>query len=172
MNVVCAIYYIVYVFWYASTDNACIYTFALYLVCYVICFGHVIHECGCLHFFKICRDFFRIVWGFYVTFCAYRSRPIRVAETDPSQCPPSRRPRPRLWTMRYMYSDYDPILLNSCISGYSWTLILLNLESLVFCLLCHALVACDCITLWFNNLHQDGEKLMGSDIFFMFMLAL
>jgi len=27
MNVVCVIYYIVYVFWYVSTDDACIYTF-------------------------------------------------------------------------------------------------------------------------------------------------
>ena len=50
-------------------------------------------------FFKICRDFFRIFLAFYVAFCAYRPIPIRVAETDPSQCPPSRRPRPRLWTM-------------------------------------------------------------------------
>jgi len=33
MNVVCAIYYIVHVFWYASTDDACIYAFALCLVC-------------------------------------------------------------------------------------------------------------------------------------------
>ena len=32
MNVVCVIYYIVYVFWYASTNDACIYTFALCLV--------------------------------------------------------------------------------------------------------------------------------------------
>ena len=65
----------------------------------MICFGHVIHECGCLHFFKICRDFFRIFWAFYGAFCAYRPRLIRVAETDPSQCPSSQRLRPRLWTM-------------------------------------------------------------------------
>ena len=50
-------------------------------------------------FLKICRDFFRIFWAFYVAFCAYRLIPIRVAEIDPSQCPLSRRPRPRLWTM-------------------------------------------------------------------------
>ena len=54
---------------------------------------------GCLHFFKICRDFFRIFWAFYLAFCAYRLRPIRVDETDPSQWPPSRRPRSRLWTI-------------------------------------------------------------------------
>ena len=99
MNVVCAIYYIVHIFWYVSTGDACIYAFALCLVCYVIYFGHVIYECGYLYFFKICRDFFRIFWAFNVAFCAYRPMPIRVAETDPSQCPPSRLPRPRLWTM-------------------------------------------------------------------------
>ena len=33
MNVVYAIYYIMHVFWYVSIDDACIYTFTLYLVC-------------------------------------------------------------------------------------------------------------------------------------------
>jgi len=47
----------------------------------------------------ICHDFFIIYEAFYVAFCAYRPIPIRVAETDPSQCRPSRWPRPRLWTM-------------------------------------------------------------------------
>ena len=65
----------------------------------MIYFGHVIHKCWYLHFLKIYRDFFRIFRAFYVAFCAYRPIPIRVAETDPSQCPPSQRPRPRLWTM-------------------------------------------------------------------------
>ena len=98
-NVFCAIYYIMHVFWYVSTDNACIYAFALCLMCYVICFGHVIHEYWCLHFLRFVMIFVRIFWAFYVAFCAYRPRPIQVAETDPSQCPPSRRLRPRLWTM-------------------------------------------------------------------------
>jgi len=47
----------------------------------------------------ICHDFFIIFLAFYVAFCTYRPSPIRVAETDPSRCRPSRRPRPRLWTM-------------------------------------------------------------------------
>jgi len=51
-------------------------------------------------FFKIYYDFFRIFWAFYLAFCAYRPKPIRVAKTDPSQNPPSRRPRPRRWTMK------------------------------------------------------------------------
>jgi len=33
MNVVSAIYHIVHVFWYAFTNDACIYAFALCLVC-------------------------------------------------------------------------------------------------------------------------------------------
>jgi len=47
----------------------------------------------------ICHEFFIIFLAFYVAFCASPPSPIRVAETDPSRCRPSRRPRPRLWTM-------------------------------------------------------------------------
>ena len=47
-------------------------------------------------FFTICHDFFIIFLAFYE---AYRPSPNRVAETDPSRCRPSRRPRPRLLTM-------------------------------------------------------------------------
>ena len=65
----------------------------------MICFEYVIHEFWCLHFFTICHDFFIIFLAFYVAFCAYRPSPIRVAETDPSRCRPSRQPRQRLWTM-------------------------------------------------------------------------
>ena len=67
----------------------------------MIYFGHVIHEHGCLHFFKDLLWFFQNFLAFYVAFCAYRPIPIRVVETDPSQCPPSRWPRPRLWTMTW-----------------------------------------------------------------------
>jgi len=65
------------------------------------CFGHVIHEFWCLHLLTICRNFFRIFLALYVAFCGYRPRPIRFAETDSFQCPSSRWPRPRLWTMGY-----------------------------------------------------------------------
>jgi len=34
----------------------------------------------------------------------------------------------------YMYSDYDPVLLNFHIFGYFWTHVLLNPESLVLCI--------------------------------------
>jgi len=44
-------------------------------------------------FFTICHDIFIIFLAFYVIFCAYRPSPIWVAETDPSRCRPSRRPR-------------------------------------------------------------------------------
>jgi len=59
----------------------------------------------------ICHEFFIIFLAFYVAFCAYRSSPIRVAETDPSRCRPSRRPRPRprLWTM-----DSGHLYLGNC----------------------------------------------------------
>ena len=50
-------------------------------------------------FFTICHNFFIIFWAFYVAFCAYRPSQIRVAETNPSRCRPSRQPRQRLWTM-------------------------------------------------------------------------
>jgi len=49
----------------------------------------------------ICHDFFIIFLAFYIAFCAYHPSPIRVAETDLSWCRPSRRPRPRLWTMAW-----------------------------------------------------------------------
>ena len=74
-------------------------------------------------FFKICRDFFRIFLAFYVMFCAYHTIPIRVAETDPSQCPPSRRPRPRLWTMILTKSQIFPSNSNS---PYNLSSILVN----------------------------------------------
>ena len=59
-------------------------------------------------FFKICRDFFKFFWAFYIAFCAYRLRSIKDAVTNPSQCPPSRRPRPRLWTMDPCYLGRVP----------------------------------------------------------------
>jgi len=94
MNMFGEIDYIMHVFWYVSTDDTCIYAFALYLVLYVICFGHVIYEYWCVHFFKICRDFFKnfwafhvVLWAFHVVFCAYRLRSIRDAVTDPVSVP-------------------------------------------------------------------------------------
>ena len=53
-------------------------------------------------FFYDCHDFFIIFLTMYVASCAYRPSPIWVAETDPSWCPPSRRLRPRLWTIFWM----------------------------------------------------------------------
>jgi len=47
-------------------------------------------------FFKDLLWFFQNFLTFYVAFCAFRPRLIRVVETDPSQCPLSRQPRPRL----------------------------------------------------------------------------
>ena len=52
--------------------------------------------------------FFIIFLAFYVAFCVYRPSPIRVAETDPSRCRPSRRPRLRLWTMTYRLPSSEP----------------------------------------------------------------
>ena len=73
-----------------------------------------------VYFFKIFRDFFKKIWV-YVAFCAYRPILIRVAGTDPSQCPPNRRPRPRLWTMvdiasRTYIKTHEPVQLFSIIS--------------------------------------------------------
>jgi len=65
----------------------------------VICLGHVIHQFWCLLFLKICCDFFRIFLEFYVVFCVHRPSLFCDVETDVERCPPSRRPRPRLWTM-------------------------------------------------------------------------
>jgi len=50
------------------------------------------------HFFKICHDFSRVFLAFYDAFCAYGPSSFRDAKTD-ERCPPSRRPRPRLWIM-------------------------------------------------------------------------
>ena len=50
-------------------------------------------------FFRICRYFSEFFLAFYVSFCVNRPSPIRDAKTNPSQRSPSRRLRPRLWTM-------------------------------------------------------------------------
>ena len=72
-------------------------------------------------FFMICHDFFIIFLAFYVAFCVYRPSPIRVAETDPSRCRPSRRPRPRLWTMLRRGCGLLAIL--QILSRSSWNLV-------------------------------------------------
>jgi len=61
--------------------------------------------------------FFRFFLAFYVAFCEYRPRQIRVAATDPSQCLPSWRPRSWLWTMHcslHFISHYASIYSFIC----------------------------------------------------------
>jgi len=50
-------------------------------------------------FIKIYRDFFKKSLRFLCNFCVYRPKPIQDVATDPTQRLPSRRTRPRLWTM-------------------------------------------------------------------------
>ena len=55
-------------------------------------------------FFKFCCDFFSIFWALYIAFHASRPSRGRDAANDVERCPPSRRPRPRLWTMVWTQS--------------------------------------------------------------------
>ena len=65
----------------------------------MICFRYVIRQVWCLHFLKKIRDSSRIFWAFYIAFHVSRPSRRRDVATDVKQCSPSRRPRPRLWTM-------------------------------------------------------------------------
>ena len=85
-------------YWYCDTyikdrGVTCIYFDILlprrmYLcIVFMTCFGHVIRQFWCLHFLKICRDFFSIFWAIYVVFRASRPSQGHDAETDVERCP-------------------------------------------------------------------------------------
>jgi len=104
----CVIYYIMHVFWY-FLPTTLVFILLLYVLCakwYVLNMWYTNFDVYI--FFTICHDFFIIFLAFYVAFCAYRPNLIRVAETDPSRCQPSRRPRPRLWTMINSWWSLEP----------------------------------------------------------------